>query len=97
MRDTVSEILREIALLDNITDEIFEVANQIVDFETNLSRVTYNIYQWLFTMLCALLLNFIIVTCILFQILVHNDDGKAISLKDLYTMWPDVSVCMICP
>ena len=57
MRDTVSEILREIALLDNITDEIFEVANQIVDFETNLSRVTYNIYQWLFTMLCALLLN----------------------------------------
>lgn len=32
---------------------------------------------------------------LLFQILVHTDDGEFITIEDCYVVWPEVSVCMI--
>ena len=41
MRDMIISILTDFALLESGTDEIKEVATQIVDFETDLSQVIY--------------------------------------------------------
>ena len=41
MLDMIISILTDFALLEEGTDEIMQVATQIVDFETNLSQVIY--------------------------------------------------------